>query len=160
MAAIIISEVLVAVKFEPQTVFKPIPFHMSLFWIAGIMGLLAFTVWKFYLRTHFFLHKKQSPRHTGNGAALYADQRGEPVRRPNTRGFVRSKKTEWDAETLRRWMTLLVDLWKDAIRMTDCSCIATYHNITLVLVLIRLSWRFSYAIVFTTSSPLDLLFAH
>ncbi|XP_067935492.1 phosphatidylserine synthase 2-like [Watersipora subatra] len=71
MSAIIITEVLVAAKFEPQTVFKPIPFHVSMFWMAGIVGLFLFTIWKFYLRTHFFLHthSKNSPKHASNGVA-------------------------------------------------------------------------------------------
>jgi len=59
-------------KFEPQTVFKPIPFHMCVFWLSAIICLLIFTIWKFYLRTHIFLHthSKVSPRHSAHEKSL------------------------------------------------------------------------------------------
>lgn len=96
MCAIIFTEVLVAVKFEPQTVFKPIPFHMSMFWIVGIIGLFLFTVWKFYLRTHLQLYlksqSKYSPKHTNNGTSADAPF---ILRRPVTRSVAKSRKYEW-----------------------------------------------------------------
>lgn len=53
-------------KFEPETVFKPLPFAISMFWITGILGIIVYTIWNFYLKTHLFLHthsSKNSPKH-------------------------------------------------------------------------------------------------
>ena len=46
---IIITEFLIVVKFDWETISKPLPRHISLFWIAGALGLLFFTFWKFFI---------------------------------------------------------------------------------------------------------------
>ena len=47
MAAIIITELLVTVKFGWETIIKPVPAPLSYFWI---IGLVMYTVWKFYIK--------------------------------------------------------------------------------------------------------------
>lgn len=46
---IIITEFLIVVKFDWETISKPLPQHIALFWIAGGLGLLFFTFWKFFI---------------------------------------------------------------------------------------------------------------
>ena len=50
MAAIIITELLVTVKFGWETIIKPVPAPLSYFWIIGVIGLVMYTVWKFYIK--------------------------------------------------------------------------------------------------------------
>lgn len=77
-AAIVLTEVLICMKYEPQTLFKPLPNHIALFWVVGAAGLMLFSLWKFYLKTHLFLHhhSKKSPKHvaTKNGAQNNASE--------------------------------------------------------------------------------------
>lgn len=48
--AIIITEVLVVVKFGWETITIPIPAHIAYFWITGFLGLVGYTVWKFWIK--------------------------------------------------------------------------------------------------------------
>lgn len=48
--AIVITELLVTIKFDFATISKPLPKHIAYFWILGFMGLVAYTVWKFYIK--------------------------------------------------------------------------------------------------------------
>lgn len=49
IAAIIITELLIVVKFDWDTITKPLPTHVTYGWILGFSFLLIFTVWKFYI---------------------------------------------------------------------------------------------------------------
>lgn len=49
IAAIIITELLIVVKFDWETITKPLPTHVAYGWILGFSFLLIFTVWKFYI---------------------------------------------------------------------------------------------------------------
>ncbi|XP_013403377.1 phosphatidylserine synthase 2-like [Lingula anatina] len=64
IAAIIITELLIVLKFDWQTVSKPIPFPVACFWILGIVGLFVYTIWKFYLHPHKVIAKSHQ---TTNG---------------------------------------------------------------------------------------------
>ncbi len=50
MCAIIVTEMLISLKFDWPTLSRPIPKHMAIFWTAGIIILVLGTVWHFYLK--------------------------------------------------------------------------------------------------------------
>ena len=47
--AIIITEFLIVVKFDWQTISKPLPPHIAYFWIIGVVSLVLWTIFKFYI---------------------------------------------------------------------------------------------------------------
>lgn len=47
--AIIITEFLIVVKFDFVTISKPLPPHVAVFWILGLITLIVWTIWKFYI---------------------------------------------------------------------------------------------------------------
>ena len=49
ISAIIITELLVTIKFGWETISKPIPTLIAYFWILGFIGLVIYTIWKFYI---------------------------------------------------------------------------------------------------------------
>lgn len=49
LAAIIITEILIVIKFDFETISKPLPTHIAYAWILGLLFLIVFTVWKFYI---------------------------------------------------------------------------------------------------------------
>jgi len=49
ITAIIITELLITLKFDWATVTMPLPTHISLAWIVGLLSLLIWTVVKFYV---------------------------------------------------------------------------------------------------------------
>ena len=48
--AIIITEVLIVLKFDWETVTKPLPFHITLFWITFVIGLVLWTIYHFWFK--------------------------------------------------------------------------------------------------------------
>jgi hypothetical protein len=50
VVAIIVTEVLITLKFDWDTFTKPLPQHVALGWIVGLVGLALWTVWHFYLQ--------------------------------------------------------------------------------------------------------------
>lgn len=49
IAAVIITEFLIVVKFDWNTVTKPLPKPIAIFWVLGLLGLVGWTVLKFYI---------------------------------------------------------------------------------------------------------------
>ncbi|GFR70841.1 phosphatidylserine synthase [Elysia marginata] len=49
IAAIIITELLISMKFDFEVMTKPIPTHMAIFWVVGLIGLVVWTMVKFYV---------------------------------------------------------------------------------------------------------------
>ena len=49
MIAIIVTELLICIKFGWSTITKPLPRHIALWWVLGAALLLVYTVVKFYL---------------------------------------------------------------------------------------------------------------
>lgn len=47
--AIIITEFLIVVKFDWKTISKPLPPHIAYFWILGLLLLIGWTIFKFYI---------------------------------------------------------------------------------------------------------------
>lgn len=48
--AIIITEFLITIRFDWETIRKPLPRHISLFWLIGLASLAVWTFWKFYIK--------------------------------------------------------------------------------------------------------------
>ena len=49
MLAIIVTELLICIKFGWATMTKPLPHHIALWWVLGAALLLVYTVVRFYL---------------------------------------------------------------------------------------------------------------
>lgn len=49
MLAIIVTELLICIKFGWSTITKPLPRHIAMWWVLGAALLLIYTVVKFYL---------------------------------------------------------------------------------------------------------------
>lgn len=56
VAIIIVTEALIIFKYDWETVTRPIPRHMTIFWIGAIFVLTVYTLWKFYFSTHLALY--------------------------------------------------------------------------------------------------------
>ncbi|KAK6184097.1 hypothetical protein SNE40_006629 [Patella caerulea] len=50
IAAIIITEFLIIAKFDWKTISKPLPRPIAAMWIVGLVGLVVYTIWKFYIK--------------------------------------------------------------------------------------------------------------
>lgn len=57
MVAMIITEFLVIAKFDFKTITKPLPIHITYFWILGFCALFFWTVWKFLFVPKFYFHE-------------------------------------------------------------------------------------------------------
>ncbi|KAK2177964.1 hypothetical protein NP493_570g03007 [Ridgeia piscesae] len=53
-SALIITELLVALKFDWETFTKPLPRHVAIVWLVGLASLALWTVWHFYLQRLLF----------------------------------------------------------------------------------------------------------
>ena len=53
-SALIITEMLVALKFDWDTITKPLPRPVAIVWIVGLTGLALWTLWHFYLQRLLF----------------------------------------------------------------------------------------------------------
>jgi phosphatidylserine synthase 2 len=60
ICVIILTELLVILKFDWQTITKPLPRSVTIFWCLGLLGLVAWTIHRFYIRRdlhdHVILH--------------------------------------------------------------------------------------------------------
>ncbi|KAB1251348.1 Phosphatidylserine synthase 2 [Camelus dromedarius] len=50
VAAITVTELLIVVKYDPQTLTLSLPFYISQCWTLGSVLALTWTVWRFFLR--------------------------------------------------------------------------------------------------------------
>ncbi|ELU10107.1 hypothetical protein CAPTEDRAFT_93305 [Capitella teleta] len=66
IAAIIVTELLVELKFDWDTMTQPLPQHMAVLWVAGLVLLLLWTVWHFYLQ-RLLWHADQKLESKKNG---------------------------------------------------------------------------------------------
>lgn len=89
--AIIITEVLITLKFDWNTFTKPLPRHITLFWVVGLAGLALWTVWYFYLQ-RLLNHTEQK---------LKADLPLNPERQPSATSTVRPILNAGSAATVR-----------------------------------------------------------
>jgi len=54
IASIIITELLIVAKFGWETITKPLPFHVIVFWSVGLFIIAAWTIWNFFLKPYFW----------------------------------------------------------------------------------------------------------
>ena len=50
VAAITVTEFLIVVKYDPNTIMLPIPFFVTQCWFLGIFLILSWTLWRFFIR--------------------------------------------------------------------------------------------------------------
>lgn len=50
VAAITVTEFLIVVKYDPNTIMLPIPFFVMQCWFLGIGLIFIWTVWRFFIR--------------------------------------------------------------------------------------------------------------
>lgn len=50
MAAITVTEFLIVVKYDPNTIMLPIPFFIMQCWFLGLIVIIIWTIWKFFIR--------------------------------------------------------------------------------------------------------------
>uniref|UniRef100_A0A8C7QM81 Phosphatidylserine synthase n=1 Tax=Oncorhynchus mykiss TaxID=8022 RepID=A0A8C7QM81_ONCMY len=50
VAAITVTEFLIVVKYDPRTIMLPIPFFVTQCWFLGIVLILSWTLWRFFIR--------------------------------------------------------------------------------------------------------------
>lgn len=50
MAAITATEFLIVVKYDPYTLTLSLPFYITQCWILGIILVLTWTAWRFFIR--------------------------------------------------------------------------------------------------------------
>ncbi|XP_077144130.1 phosphatidylserine synthase 2 isoform X1 [Ranitomeya variabilis] len=50
VAAITVTEFLIVVKYDPYTITLPLPFYVAQCWILGIVLVLLWTAWRFFIR--------------------------------------------------------------------------------------------------------------
>lgn len=60
MAAIIVTEFLIVLKFDFQLVVHPFPTHVATGWAIGLTLLFLYTTWRFCL--HFFIGKRHQKK--------------------------------------------------------------------------------------------------
>lgn len=50
VAAITVTEFLIVVKYDPNTIMLPIPFFVMQCWFLGILLIFTWTLWRFFIR--------------------------------------------------------------------------------------------------------------
>jgi phosphatidylserine synthase 2 len=56
---IIITELLIVLKFDWDTIAKPFPTKIAACWIVFISSLALWTLWQFYFKEHLFSRKPE-----------------------------------------------------------------------------------------------------
>ena len=76
IVAIIVTEVLITLKFDWQTFTKPLPRHVVVGWIIGLAALAIWTIWHFYLQrllTHTEVRSSATEVAVTRSAAVTSD---------------------------------------------------------------------------------------
>ncbi|XP_016099477.1 phosphatidylserine synthase 2 [Sinocyclocheilus grahami] len=68
VAAITVTEFLIVVKYDPNTIMLPIPFFITQCWILGIVLILIWTLWRFFIRD-ITLRYKETRRRRQEGSS-------------------------------------------------------------------------------------------
>lgn len=76
---IIITELLIVLKFDWETVSKPFPPKIALFWALFISCLVLWTIWQFYLKPLLHWTEKRN----GNGSTKSESTSNSPVKHLN-----------------------------------------------------------------------------
>ncbi|XP_056243493.1 phosphatidylserine synthase 2 isoform X2 [Seriola aureovittata] len=62
VAAITVTEFLIVVKYDPNTIMLPIPFFIMQCWLLGILLIFIWTVWRFFIRDITLRYKETRRR--------------------------------------------------------------------------------------------------
>ncbi|KAG7278653.1 hypothetical protein CRUP_031948 [Coryphaenoides rupestris] len=100
VAAITVTEFLIVVKYDPNTIMLPIPFFVTQCWFLGIFLILSWTLWRFFIRDITLRYKetrrRQQERPLGNGSASSSGGGGGgPSGRSRLNG-------SWDSASVRQ----------------------------------------------------------
>ncbi|KAL7867614.1 hypothetical protein SRHO_G00089980 [Serrasalmus rhombeus] len=68
VAAITVTEFLIVVKYDPNTIMLPIPFFITQCWILGILLIFTWTLWRFFIRDITLRYKETRRRKQENSA--------------------------------------------------------------------------------------------
>ncbi|KAL4622659.1 phosphatidylserine synthase 2-like [Arapaima gigas] len=87
VAAITVTEFLIVVKYDPHTITLPIPFFITQCWILGIVLILTWTLWRFFIRDITLRYKEtrrrkqegtgERDRVLGNGSTATSSNRSK-----------------------------------------------------------------------------------
>ncbi|MEQ2201731.1 Phosphatidylserine synthase 2 [Xenoophorus captivus] len=87
VSAITVTEFLIVVKYDPHTLMLPIPFSVMQCWFLGILLILIWTLWRFFIRDITLRYKEtrrrkqEAPvdwdRQLGNGSTAAASGRSK-----------------------------------------------------------------------------------
>uniref|UniRef100_A0A4W4DNY8 Phosphatidylserine synthase n=1 Tax=Electrophorus electricus TaxID=8005 RepID=A0A4W4DNY8_ELEEL len=61
-SAITVTEFLIVVKYDPKTIMLPIPFFITQCWILGLVLILTWTLWRFFIRDITLRYKETRRR--------------------------------------------------------------------------------------------------
>jgi phosphatidylserine synthase 2 len=56
---IVLTEVLIVLKFDWETVTRPFPMHVTIFWIVFASSLVGWTIWHFYVKRYLNWREKR-----------------------------------------------------------------------------------------------------
>jgi len=92
--AIVITELLICIKFGWATITKPLPRHIAIWWVVGATLLLGYTVVKFYLLKPNHVPKPEK-EHIRVGTPV-----GSPIRHRDPPGVNRQENIEYELNEL------------------------------------------------------------
>ncbi|XP_052271614.1 phosphatidylserine synthase 2-like isoform X3 [Dreissena polymorpha] len=75
--AITVTELLIAIKFDAETLSKPLPTHIAYFWSLGFFCLVGYTIWKFYVKRDVKNDLEVTPRAKEQSQALHDNEEKE-----------------------------------------------------------------------------------
>ncbi|KAG2462026.1 PTSS2 synthase, partial [Polypterus senegalus] len=86
VAAITATEFLIVVKYDPHTITLPLPFYITQCWILGIILILTWTIWRFFIRDITLRYKETRKQQQENST-----ENEKPLSNGKTNSTVRSK---------------------------------------------------------------------
>ncbi|CAD5125368.1 DgyrCDS13607 [Dimorphilus gyrociliatus] len=68
IAAIIITELLITIKFDSETITKPLPSHIIYVWTIGFFLIVLWTIWHFYLQAIKMMQYREPSMYGGRNS--------------------------------------------------------------------------------------------
>jgi len=90
--AIIVTEVLITLKFDWHTFTKPLPGYVVVGWVIGLAVLALWTIWHFYLQ-RLLTHTEQVRSSAAGGATVSFNASSSAASEELNGGAVRQRKT-------------------------------------------------------------------
>lgn len=93
LISIIITELLIILKFDFAVVTKPLPKHIFLFWVGAIILLVLWTLWRFVLRNFIQILYRTRPENKATMTnATMSPSKQSPVAQGNGKSQSGSSK--------------------------------------------------------------------